>query len=446
MRVHGLIANAQGSGMYRFVIPNQLLSMRPDYQGTFSPFPPDPGVIALCDRVIFQLSHHDYQFYEAQRYRTHISKDNFQMIYEIDDLYTNLPQSITQTSHISKDSLRERRRFLSLMDGVVCSTHALKETLIEQGFTDLDIEVAENGILPVPFRTPQPQSEKPRIGFYGLSSHTKDLEEIIPIVLDTHTAYHWIFVGYCPPAIKDKVEHVEMISDFMAYLDVLTKLNLDIVLTPLEDTLFNRCKSPSKVMEAAYTGAAVIASKNEVFKGFPITYVRHLRHDFQKAIADLLADDDERMKQARALQEFVAQNHTIASRREQFERAWRIPQEKKSFEYASGVLYKLCDSTFLAPDADQPDLPIFIPALPSDPHAEHLSDRLKRNGLNPQLLVDYSSPPQGFSKTINLGIASYFSCHPESDFILLNSDTNPDPDFAKILCRDAGLNTEIDGL
>jgi hypothetical protein len=433
-RVHGIIANTQGSGMYRFIIPNQFLSMRPDYAGSFSLFPPDPGVASLYNRIVFQLSHHDYQFHEVKRYRTHICKDDFEMLYEMDDLYTHIPQDMSERGKIPRNQLRERRRFLSLMDGIVVSTHALKEVLLEEKLTDLEIRVAENGLLPRPFRTPSAKGDKPRIGFYGLTSHAKDLEVIVPIVLDTHNKYHWIFLGYCPPQIKDKVEHVEEIPDFMTYLGRLSSLHLDLVLAPLEDTLFNSCKSPIKIMEAAYTGAAVIASRNEVFKGFPITYVKHRTRDFQKAIEDLLADDDERIRQAKALQEYVRQNHMIEFRQEQFEYAWKIPKEIKEFKYPSGIII---DHSAQIDPSSRPQIPIFIPALPSDPYAHLLFERLQQLGLCPQLLEDDSDPPEGFSKTVNHGVKKYFENNPETDFILLNSDTNPDPNFVDVLCRDA---------
>lgn len=42
--------------------------------------------------------------------------------------------------------------------------------------------------------------------------------------------------------------------------------NTDVSLVPLADNLFNRCKSPVKVAEAAYTGTAIIASNVTPYK------------------------------------------------------------------------------------------------------------------------------------------------------------------------------------
>ena len=121
------------------------------------------------------------------------------------------------------------------------------------------------------FRTQLRASDRVRIMWAGSSTHTKDLEIIVPALEAARDAYgnsvEIIFVGDCPdfilknPRIDPTFMHWAPVDQ---YPRMLSLLNPTIGLAPLADdpesAAFNQCKSPIKWMEYAAAGAVTIAS------------------------------------------------------------------------------------------------------------------------------------------------------------------------------------------
>ena len=70
------------------------------------------------------------------------------------------------------------------------------------------------------------------------------------------------------------------------YPEKLASLGLDLALAPLEDNLFNRCKSNLKFLEYGACGYPVIASDIECYRGsgLPVTLVKNRYRDWLEAI------------------------------------------------------------------------------------------------------------------------------------------------------------------
>lgn len=109
------------------------------------------------------------------------------------------------------------------------------------------------------FRPLRKRPEKMTILWAGSKTHRPDLEQIIPVVQQTHERYNWIFMGDVPVEISSLVTRVSDVS-FRNYLPTLYNLNADVGIAPLIDNRFNACKSNLKIMEYGALGMATVAS------------------------------------------------------------------------------------------------------------------------------------------------------------------------------------------
>ena len=109
-----------------------------------------------------------------------------------------------------------------------------------------------------------------------------------------------------------------------AYLDVLR--SADIILMPLADTEFNRCKSDLKFLEASACGAVALAS--------PVVYGGSIRNwdtgvifatpdEFARSLARLIDDDAVRLKLSQQAYRYVAEERQLAAQLAARERWYR---------------------------------------------------------------------------------------------------------------------------
>lgn len=215
-------------------------------------------------------------------------------VYELDDYLPNLPVKSVHRSHMPKDIVRSLRRGLGYVDRFVVSTEPLAEA-----FADLhpDIRVAHNclapgwwGGLPSSLRR---RGAKPRVGWAGGVSHTGDLELIADVVKELANEVEWVFFGMCPERIRPYVHEFHPGLPIQQYPAKLASLDLDLALAPLEDNLFNQCKSNLRLLEYGACGFPVVCSDNRAYAGdLPVTRVKNRFRDWVEAIRMHLADLD----------------------------------------------------------------------------------------------------------------------------------------------------------
>lgn len=93
---------------------------------------------------------------------------------------------------------------------------------------------------------------------------TDDMDEVLDCIRSTVDDVQWVFLGYCPPKLKDlavkrKIE-VHSGCPILNYPSVLDNLQLQAAVAPIKDIEFNRCKSHIKCMECAALGVPLFAS------------------------------------------------------------------------------------------------------------------------------------------------------------------------------------------
>jgi len=247
-------------------------------------------------------------------------------VFELDDYLPNLPVKSLYRSTIPKDILKALRQSVALCHRLVVSTPALGAALA--GMND-DIRVVPNFLPPRWWAGRQGQrrqGRKPRVGWGGGSSHTGDLELVADVVRALADEVEWVFFGMCPERLRPYVHEFHpgvFIDDYPAKL---TSLDLDLAIAPLEDNLFNRCKTNLRLLEYGACGFPVICSDLEPYQGdLSVTRVRNRFKDWRDAICEHLADLDATARQGDLLRQQVLGQWLLEGENLQLWRAAWLP-------------------------------------------------------------------------------------------------------------------------
>ena len=150
------------------------------------------------------------------------------------------------------------------------------------------------------------------IGYMGGSSHYNDLHEsgvleAIQKIMFKHKDVKFkcagVPVNYYLP--KGRKEVIDSQRGLKYVSDLYPKLNFDIAVAPILDTIFNRCKSNIKWQEYTRMGAAVVASDVGPYKGLPIDLVPNTSEDWYNALERLVTDEKHRRAQVKKSEELL---------------------------------------------------------------------------------------------------------------------------------------------
>jgi len=193
-----------------------------------------------------------------------------------------------------KDILKSLRRGFSLVDRLVVSTEALAEAYAGMHH---DIRVVENR-LPLDWwqglSGKRRAGSRPRVGWAGGISHTGDLELIADVVKELAGEVEWVFFGMCPDRLRPYISEFHPGMQIESYPAALARLNLDLALAPVEQNLFNDCKSNLRLLEYGACGFPVICSDVRCYQGdeLPVTRVKNRFKDWVDAIRAHINDLD----------------------------------------------------------------------------------------------------------------------------------------------------------
>ncbi|XLY86635.1 glycosyltransferase [Ectopseudomonas mendocina] len=285
-------ADTWGCGNYRVIQPFSALKNEGLIDGTLS-----MGLLRVTDLerydpdvIVLQRQIGDDRL-EAMRRIQKFSRAF--TLYELDDYLPNLPLKSVHRSQMPKDILKSLRRGLGFVDRFVVSTQPLAEA-----FAGLhgDIRVIENR-LPVAWwkglESQRRRGRKPRVGWAGGISHTGDLDLIADVVRELAAEVEWVFFGMCPTAIRPYVHEVHAGVEIDSYPAALARLDLDLAVAPVEQNLFNECKSNLRLLEYGACGFPVVCSDLECYKGdLPVTRVKNRFRDWVEAIRMHINDLD----------------------------------------------------------------------------------------------------------------------------------------------------------
>lgn len=290
--VLGLYADREGCGHYRVIQPFNAMRDAGLIEGALTVSVLSPVELARYapDVVLLQRQVGEEQLEQMRRVREFSSAFK---IYELDDYLPNLPIKSIHRLHMPKDIVRTLRRALGYVDRFVVSTEPLAEAYA--GFHD-DIRVIENRLPATWWKGKQGERRvglKPRVGWAGGVGHTGDLELIVDVVKELADEVEWVFFGMCPDKLRPYVHEFHGGVSIHQYPSVLASMNLDLALAPLEQNLFNECKSNLRLLEYGACGFPVIASDVRCYRGdLPVMLVKNRFRDWVDAIRAHINDLD----------------------------------------------------------------------------------------------------------------------------------------------------------
>lgn len=170
-----------------------------------------------------------------------------------DDNVFDIPFTNPHRFQFKEETIKE---IFSLADVLTVSTEPLREVFEAKGFKSRVIQNAwDYQIWP----RRRPLNEKKVMLWRGSDMHWQDLDAVVGMVERferRHPGWRWVFMG-AEPAFKKYLKNYfhYKFTDVVSYFDTLKTVNPSAMFIPLEDTVFNRCKSNVAWMEGFMAGA-----------------------------------------------------------------------------------------------------------------------------------------------------------------------------------------------
>lgn len=310
--VMALPTNATAIGHYRVIQPfNELeregwIQGRIDYSAS--------GLLELerekPDVIIFQGRYSPEHLKDMAQFKRFSSA---RRIYELDDYIIAPPKKNDHARNLPGNMRELVSAAIGLCDRVVVSTEPLADALSS---LHGDIRVVPNMLaasLWTGLVSARQRSAKPRVGWAGGTSHRGDLELLEGVVKAMAEDVDWVFFGMCPPQLRPYVKEFYEGIPFNRYPTMLASLNLDLALAPLEQNLFNDCKSNLRLLEYGACGFPVICTDTKAYAGYlPCTRVRdNTTEQWLEAIRMHLSDPLASYRQGDALREVVLRDYVL---------------------------------------------------------------------------------------------------------------------------------------
>ena len=180
------------------------------------------------------------------------------------------------------------------------------------------------------------------IGYMGTPSHQRDLEYITPVLLELSRRYpkslRFRFWGAPPPqAIRSFIQvqftpwYSNSHKDFVEYFQTQAA---DIFIAPLEDNLFNRCKSPLKFFEYSALGAPGVYSRLNCYEEFVTDGYDGLLatslDDWTNCLVRLIENDELRYQLADNAQNTIRENWLLSKNAFRWEETYQSAFENQS--------------------------------------------------------------------------------------------------------------------
>lgn len=288
--VLALPADSAGCGHYRVIQPFKAQQGKALLDGTLSFSFMSPVDLQRYDPdvVIMQRQYMPEQLAAMQSIQRFSRAFK---VYELDDFLPALPFHSAYREHIPRDVRKSMQLALRMVDRFVVSTPALADAC---SGLHRDIHVVENR-LPVSWwkslQGKRRQSARPRVGWAGGVGHGGDLQLIADVVKELANQVEWVFLGMCPEKLRPYISEFHPGVEIEAYPAALAALNLDLALAPLEQNLFNECKSNLRLLEYGACGFPVICSDVGNYRGeLSVARVRNRTRDWLAAIREHLHD------------------------------------------------------------------------------------------------------------------------------------------------------------
>jgi glycosyltransferase involved in cell wall biosynthesis len=221
--------------------------------------------------VIKQHSVDDGQLGVIDQYR--LVCPQLPIIQMVDDLLGEVPSQHTNRNFQVCEGHQRMAQALKKSDRLIVTTETLQG---RYGSCVPDVWLVPNTLdqqWQGHYQAHAPRTQSPgqrlRIGWVGSGQHKGDLDMVTEVVRALAPEVDWVFMGMCTEAIKPLIKENHEFVPIDQYPAKMVSLQLDIAIAPLEQGLFNECKSNLRLLEYGAMGWPVVCSDV-----FPYRYLK----------------------------------------------------------------------------------------------------------------------------------------------------------------------------
>lgn len=276
-------------------------------------------------------------------YGAHKEFTGCKLIIDIDDYPGKVNED--HPDYLDIEDRREmRERMLIVADHLVVTNEALKEAVKH---LNPYITVIPNAIDPAIWEVKRKKKRKDgmvRIGWMSSGSHFADLPIINPVVDTILAKYPNVEIHYAGMIWGSKKEgreyHHSGTSGYDHFPQFYADLDIDIAIAPLKDTLFNRCKSNIKWLEASMLEIPMVASDvlpyHDIKHG-TTGYLATSTESWVKYLSLLIENPALRQKIGKEAKAEVLKNWTIDKFLPLYENLFKKITEKKDLTVVTAI-------------------------------------------------------------------------------------------------------------
>ena len=297
-KVYNFLADHGGCGCWRLIWPEMIMNLRGDLLSFNSILmAKDENLYRLMKtiRIQRQASPHQLDFI---RFLKNIQpRCNFKIVYEIDDVVfrEDIPDYNKFKSAFISDEVRNSAQEIMEMCDEITVTCDYMRDYYKSKLKNQNVTVLPNY---VPrfwmgnfydkdklIKNLNDNKRRPRILYNGSAAHfdvdnrikqRDDFFHVNDAIIKTVKKYRWVFMGAVPhtliPYVKSgDIEFVPW-SKIMEYPYTINNLNAQMMIAPLADNTFNKCKSDLKYLEGSCYGIPVACQDIETYKNAPIRF------------------------------------------------------------------------------------------------------------------------------------------------------------------------------
>jgi glycosyltransferase involved in cell wall biosynthesis len=242
-----------------------------------------------------------------------------------------------------EDRREMRERMIKMADHIVVTNDELKNAIKE---LNPYITVIPNAIDPKIWEVKRKKRNDGvvRIGWMSSGSHFADLPIINPVIDELIAKYPNVEVHYAGMIWGNKQEgreyHHSGTNGYDDFPQFYADLDIDIAIAPLKDTLFNRCKSNIKWLEAAMLGIPMVASDVLPYRSIQhgkTGFLASNKDQWLKYLSHLIENPAERKKIGSQAKEEVIKNWNIKNFLPLYEKLFVKILEKKDLTVVTAI-------------------------------------------------------------------------------------------------------------
>ena len=291
-------ADYSGCGNWRMIWPEQIMNAHSKavvHGTTVMNLDPRYYIMTKSVRIQRQATKQQLNFVEFLK---NVSKENgMRLIYEIDDICfkEDIPDYNKYKPAFENPEIRESaQKIMSLSDEITVTCDFMKDYYKEKTGNP-NVTVIPNFMpkfwignhydLTKNMNNLEKYKKKPRILYAGSGAHfdvdsrvkhKDDFQHVNDVIRSTVNKYQWVFLGAFPIPLLDLIRSGKIEFHpwrrLYEYAEGISVLNVNMMVAPLQDNIFNRSKSDLKYIESCAFGLPIACQDLCTYENAPIKF------------------------------------------------------------------------------------------------------------------------------------------------------------------------------